>query len=110
MEEKTIVQSLAALAQPFRLRVFRALVVAGANGSTPSVLSEQLAIPATTLSFHLKELTYAGLVSQEREGRNIVYKAAFEQMTQLMGYLLENCCQGGASKSCLPMKSLRSKC
>jgi ArsR family transcriptional regulator, arsenate/arsenite/antimonite-responsive transcriptional repressor len=101
MEEKTVVQSLAALAQPFRLRVFRALVVAGSSGSTPSVLSEQLAIPSTTLSFHLKELTYAGLVSQEREGRNIVYKAAFEQMTQLVGYLLENCCQGS---SCSPVK------
>jgi ArsR family transcriptional regulator, arsenate/arsenite/antimonite-responsive transcriptional repressor len=110
MEEKTVVQSLAALAQPFRLRVFRALVIAGANGNTPSVLSEQLAIPATTLSFHLKELTYAGLVSQEREGRNIVYKAAFEQMTQLMSYLLENCCQGGASKACPPIKPLKSKC
>jgi ArsR family transcriptional regulator, arsenate/arsenite/antimonite-responsive transcriptional repressor len=110
MEEKTVVQSLAALAQPFRLRVFRALVVAGANGSTPSVLSEQLTIPATTLSFHLKELTYAGLVSQEREGRNIVYKAAFEQMTQLMGYLLENCCQGSDSKTCLPTKAKSPRC
>jgi ArsR family transcriptional regulator, arsenate/arsenite/antimonite-responsive transcriptional repressor len=106
MEEKTVVHSLAALAQPFRLRVFRALVVAGSEGSTPSVLSEQLAIPSTTLSFHLKELTYAGLVSQEREGRNIVYKAAFEQMTQLMGYLLENCCQGG---TCSPVKKTLRK-
>jgi ArsR family transcriptional regulator, arsenate/arsenite/antimonite-responsive transcriptional repressor len=57
MEERNVVQSLAALAQPFRLRVFRALVVAGSTGSTPSVLSEQLNIPSTTLSFHLKELT-----------------------------------------------------
>jgi ArsR family transcriptional regulator, arsenate/arsenite/antimonite-responsive transcriptional repressor len=99
MEEKNVVHALAALAQPFRLRVFRALVVAGRVGSTPSVLSEQLDIPSTTLSFHLKELTYAGLVSQEREGRNIVYKAAVEQMTQLMDYLLENCCQGTAFSS-----------
>jgi ArsR family transcriptional regulator, arsenate/arsenite/antimonite-responsive transcriptional repressor len=106
MEEKTVVQSLAALAQPFRLRVFRALVVAGSAGSTPSVLSDRLSIPSTTLSFHLKELTYAGLVSQEREGRNIVYKAAFEQMTQLMGYLLENCCQGSA---CSPVKKTPKK-
>jgi ArsR family transcriptional regulator, arsenate/arsenite/antimonite-responsive transcriptional repressor len=110
MEEKTVVQSLAALAQPFRLRVFRALVVAGTSGSTPSVLSEQLAIPSTTLSFHLKELTYSGLVSQEREGRNIVYKAAFEQMTQLMGYLLENCCQGSTSKTCQPTKKQSKGC
>jgi ArsR family transcriptional regulator, arsenate/arsenite/antimonite-responsive transcriptional repressor len=106
MEEKTVVQSLAALAQPFRLRVFRALVVAGNAGSTPSVLSDQLTIPSTTLSFHLKELTYAGLISQEREGRNIVYKAAFAQMTQLMAYLLENCCQGSA---CAPVKKTPKK-
>jgi ArsR family transcriptional regulator, arsenate/arsenite/antimonite-responsive transcriptional repressor len=106
MEEKTVVQSLSALAQPFRLRIFRALVVAGSAGSTPSVLSEQLTIPATTLSFHLKELTYAGLISQEREGRNIVYKAAFAQMTQLMGYLLENCCQGS---SCSTVKKSRTR-
>jgi ArsR family transcriptional regulator, arsenate/arsenite/antimonite-responsive transcriptional repressor len=107
MEEKNVVHALAALAQPFRLRVFRALVVAGDEGSTPSVLSEQLAIPSTTLSFHLKELTYAGLVSQEREGRNIVYKAAFEKMTQLMGYLLKNCCQGSP---CLTVKKISKRC
>jgi ArsR family transcriptional regulator, arsenate/arsenite/antimonite-responsive transcriptional repressor len=110
MEEKLVVQSLAALAQPFRLRVFRALVIAGTAGSTPSVLSEQLAIPATTLSFHLKELTHAGLISQEREGRNLVYKAAFEQMTQLMSYLLENCCQGSSNKGCPPTTTSTLKC
>jgi ArsR family transcriptional regulator, arsenate/arsenite/antimonite-responsive transcriptional repressor len=107
MEEKHIVHALAALAQPFRLRIFRALVVAGDDGSTPSVLAEQLTIPSTTLSFHLKELTYAGLVSQEREGRNIVYKAAFAQMTQLMDYLLENCCQGS---TCSAVKKVSKKC
>jgi len=94
MEEKDVIQSLAALAQPVRLRVFRALVVAGPEGLTPGALSEQLEVPATSLSFHLKELTHAQLVTQEREGRNLIYRASFEHMTGLLGYLTEHCCQG----------------
>ncbi|MNQ72738.1 Helix-turn-helix domain protein [compost metagenome] len=96
MEEKSVIQALAALAQPVRLQVFRALVVAGPGGLTPSVLAEQLAVPSTSLSFHLKELTHANLVSQERDGRNLIYRAVFEQMNALLGYLTENCCQGEA--------------
>ncbi|MNV00943.1 Arsenical resistance operon repressor [compost metagenome] len=96
MEEKSVIQALAALAQPVRLQVFRALVVAGQGGLTPSVLAEQLAVPSTSLSFHLKELTHANLVSQERDGRNLIYRAVFEQMNALLGYLTENCCQGEA--------------
>lgn len=94
MEENDVVASLAALAQPVRLRVFRALVVAGPAGLTPSVLSEQLRVAATTLSFHLKELTHAGLISQEREGRNLIYRAAFTHMNALLSYLTEHCCAG----------------
>lgn len=94
MEEKDVVQSLAALAQPVRLRVFRALVVAGPQGLTPGALSEQLDVPATSLSFHLKELTHAQLISQEREGRNLIYRAAFDHMSALLAYLTEHCCQG----------------
>lgn len=94
MEEKDVIQSLAALAQPVRLRVFRALVVAGPEGLTPGALSEQLEVPATSLSFHLKELTHAQLVTQEREGRNLIYRAAFAHMTNLLGYLTRHCCQG----------------
>jgi len=96
MEEKNVIQALAALAQPVRLQVFRALVVAGPAGLTPGVLSEQLGVPSTSLSFHLKELTHANLVSQERDGRNLIYRAVFEQMNALLGYLTENCCQGEA--------------
>ena len=96
MEENAAIQSLAALAQPVRLRVFRALVVAGPSGLTPSQLSEQLGVAATTLSFHLKELLHAGLVSQERDGRNLIYRAAFEHMNALLAYLTEHCCQGAA--------------
>ena len=94
MKEDDVVKALAALAQQSRLRVFRALVIAGAEGLTPGALSDALAVPATSLSFHLKELTNAGLASQERQGRNIVYRAAFDQMNGLLAYLTDNCCQG----------------
>jgi DNA-binding transcriptional ArsR family regulator len=94
MEEKDVVRSLAALAQPVRLQVFRALVVRGKTGLTPGTMSEALQIPPNTLSFHLKELTHAGLVTQERASRNIIYRAAFDRMNALLGYLTENCCQG----------------
>ncbi|WP_454905043.1 ArsR/SmtB family transcription factor [Variovorax gossypii] len=96
MEENTVVRSLMALAQSVRLRVFRALVVAGPEGMTPGALTEALAVPATSLSFHLKELTNAGLVSQERQGRHLIYRASFDQMNDLLAYLTENCCQGQA--------------
>ena len=107
MEEVTVVRSLAALAQASRLRVFRALVVAGREGLTPGALSETLALPATSLSFHLKELTNAGLASQERQGRHLVYRASFDQMNALLGYLTENCCQGEA---CAVDKPLACDC
>jgi ArsR family transcriptional regulator len=94
MEENDVVRSLAALAQPVRLQVFRALVVAGPEGLTPGALTEALGVPATGLSFHLKELMHSGLVSQERQGRNLIYRAAFDRMNALLGYLTENCCQG----------------
>ena len=95
MEESEVVQALAALAQPVRLQVFRALVVRGRTGLTPGAMAEGLNIPPNTLSFHLKELTHAGLVTQERASRNIIYRAAFDRMNGLLGYLTENCCQGG---------------
>ena len=96
MESTDAVRALAGLAQPMRLQVFRCLVVAGQEGLTPGALVEAICVPATSLSFHLKELTHAGLVSQERQGRNLIYRAAFDQMNALIGYLTENCCQGDA--------------
>ncbi len=96
MDESVVVKSLAALAQPIRLQVFRALVVCGESGLTPGAMAEGLGIPANTLSFHLKELTHAGLVTQERASRNIIYRAAFGHMNDLLGYLTQNCCQGEA--------------
>jgi ArsR family transcriptional regulator, arsenate/arsenite/antimonite-responsive transcriptional repressor len=96
MEQEAVVKSLAALAQPVRLQVFRALVVCGQDGLTPGAMSEGLGIPANTLSFHLKELAHAGLVTQERASRNIIYRAAFDHMNGLLSYLTENCCRGAS--------------
>ncbi len=96
MKEIDIVRALAALAQEVRLRVFRALVVAGSDGLTPGILADQLAVAPNTLSFHLKELVHAGLISQERQGRNLIYRASFTTMNELLSYLTENCCQGAA--------------
>ena len=96
MQEIQAVRSLSALAHEARLRVFRALVVAGPEGLTPSALAEQLGVSPNALSFHLKELSHAELVSQERQGRNVLYRAAFTAMNDLLAYLTENCCQGAA--------------
>ena len=94
LSEPDAVKALAALAQASRLQAFRALVVAGQSGLTPGAMAEQLAVPAATLSFHLKELMHAGLVSQERSGRNLIYRAAFDRMNGLLGYLTAHCCLG----------------
>jgi ArsR family transcriptional regulator, arsenate/arsenite/antimonite-responsive transcriptional repressor len=94
MEAQEVVKSLAALAQASRLQIFRALVVAGPEGMNPSGLGEALSTTPATLSFHLKELMNAGLVSQERAGRNLIYRANFEQMNGLLAYLTQNCCAG----------------
>jgi len=94
MEEKVAVASLAALAQGMRLRVFRALVGASPGGLTPGALSATLGVPGSTLSFHLKELMHAGLVTQEREGRHLFYRPSIGQMNELLAYLSAHCCQG----------------
>jgi len=94
MQETDVIRSLAALAQDVRLRAFRALVVAGPDGLTPTALCEQLDVAPNALSFHLKELTHAQLVTQERQGRHLIYRAAFERMNELLGYLTLNCCEG----------------
>jgi DNA-binding transcriptional ArsR family regulator len=107
MDEQDVVNSLAALAQPVRLKVFRALVVNGQAGLTPGTMAEALDIPANTLSFHLKELTHAGLVTQERSSRNIIYRAAYGHMNALLAYLTENCCQG---VECLEAAAASCKC
>ena len=107
MEETDVIQALAALAQEVRLRVFRALVVAGPAGLTPGVLSEQLGVPANTLSFHLKELSHAKLVTQQRDGRFLIYRAEYARMNELLGYLTAHCCQG---QGCAPVDAATPAC
>lgn len=99
MKEKDAVSALAALAQSARLRVFRALVGAAPEGLTPSALSATLDIPPSTLSFHLKELIHADLVTVERDGRSLIYRPAIRQMNDLLGYLTDHCCQGRSCAS-----------
>jgi len=69
-------------------------VVKGPDGLTPAVIAEQLGMPANTLSFHLKELMHADLITQERSGRNLIYRAQYDRMNAVLTYLSQNCCQG----------------
>ena len=94
METKQAVSSLAALAQETRLSVFRLLVEAGPEGLAAGEIGERLAVPAATLSFHLKELSHASLVTSRQEGRFVFYAVNFEHMAALMSFLTQNCCQG----------------
>lgn len=89
-----IVAALAALAQEHRLAVFRALVEAGPDGMAAGAIAAKLGIANSSLSFHLAQLRHAGLVSQRREGRSLIYAADYDAMNALVGYLMENCCGG----------------
>ncbi|MCU0928220.1 MAG: helix-turn-helix domain-containing protein [Burkholderiaceae bacterium] len=94
MDEQSAVAALAALAQPARLRIVRSLVGAGPAGLTPGALSATLGMPSSTLSFHLKELAHAGLVTPERDGRHLIYRPSIARMNDLLAYLVAHCCQG----------------
>jgi len=107
MEEKYVIKALAALAQPNRLQIFRSLVVKGYEGLTPALLAEELGMPANTLSFHLKELMNADLISQERSGRNLIYRAQYDRMSAVLAFLTQNCCQG---ESCLTESVTQCNC
>jgi ArsR family transcriptional regulator len=99
METKTARVALAGLAHDTRLAIFRLLVPAGPEGLPAGVLGERLGLAPATLSFHLKGLRHAGLVSQRRAGRTLYYTAEYTAINELVAYLTENCCQGTA---CLP--------
>ncbi|MDD1650580.1 MAG: metalloregulator ArsR/SmtB family transcription factor [Methylococcaceae bacterium] len=99
MESNDIVIALSALAQTSRLAVFRLLVQAGPTGLPAGKIADSLAIPSSSLSFHLKELSHAGLVSSRQEGRFVIYAANFGTMNTVIAYLTENCCGG---ESCAP--------
>jgi ArsR family transcriptional regulator len=105
--ESAVVEGLAALAQAQRLRAFRALVVAGSEGLTPSALAALLQIAPSALSFHLKALSHAGLVSAEASGRNLIYRAEFARMNDLLTCLTQDCCQG---QSCAVVPETSKNC
>ena len=94
MKTKEVITALAALAQEHRLAVFRLLVAMGPAGMAASKIAEQLGVAPSSLSFHLKELTHAGLIVPSPDGRFIIYAANFETMNTLIGFLTENCCGG----------------
>jgi ArsR family transcriptional regulator, arsenate/arsenite/antimonite-responsive transcriptional repressor len=107
MEEAHIIKALGALAQETRLRIFRLLVVAGPEGLTPGHMCEELGASPTALSFHLKELSHSGLIDVERDGRNLIYRAHFDRMNTLIGYLTEHCCAG---QPCVVAPSVCTDC
>ena len=94
MEISIAVTVLAALAQETRLSAFRTLVVAGEKGLPAGEIAERLGVPANTLSFHLKELSRAGIVNSRCDGRFVIYCADFAAMRGLIDYLSEECCEG----------------
>lgn len=96
-----IVAALTSLAQEHRLALFRRLVQAGPEGMAAGALAEALAVPNSSLSFHLAHLNRAGLIRQRREGRSLIYTADTDAMFALIGFLTENCC-GGADCSPVP--------
>ena len=94
MKINQAVRALAALAQESRLETFRLLVRAGTDGMPAGKIAEELDVAPATLSFHLKELSNAGLIQQRREGRSIIYSLYVEAMQSLLAFLVEDCCQG----------------
>ncbi|THC40821.1 helix-turn-helix transcriptional regulator [Massilia sp. Mn16-1_5] len=109
MDTKAALAALAALAQESRLAVFRLLVQAGPAGMAASRIAEHLDIAPSSLSFHLKELSHASLLSSKQDGRFVIYAANVEAMNGLVGFLTENCCGGvpceaAAPAACTPAK------
>lgn len=104
MDTKHALTALAALAQESRLAVFRLLIEAGPGGMAASKIGEALKVPASSLSFHLKELSHANLISARQDGRFVIYSAQFATMNDLIAFLTDNCCGGqaceGVATSC----------
>ena len=107
MESETVVRALGALAQEHRLALFRLLVQAGPEGLAAGAIAEALGVPASSLSFHLAQLTNAGLIAQRRDGRSLIYSADYGAMNALLGFLMENCCGGAMCAPAAPCASSR---
>jgi DNA-binding transcriptional ArsR family regulator len=100
MNEKAAIAALGALAQETRLELFRLLVATGPEGLPAGVIAERLGVLPSSLTFHLNQLHHAGLITQRRQSRQLIYSAAYGAMNELLAYLTENCC--GRGQSCAP--------
>ena len=104
MKPAQVVKALAALAQPTRLAVYRLLVARGPEGMAAGQVAEKLKVSPATLSFHLRTLSYAGLLDSRQDGRFVYYAANFAVMNGMVDYLTENCCGGNADQCRAPVK------
>jgi ArsR family transcriptional regulator, arsenate/arsenite/antimonite-responsive transcriptional repressor len=107
VEKEAALTALDALSQETRLDLFRLLVTVGPDGLSAGVIADRLRVLPASLTFHLKELQHAGLITQRRLGRQLIYSAEYGAMNDLLGYLTENCCGEGASTApvCNPAAS-----
>ncbi|WP_338242302.1 ArsR/SmtB family transcription factor [Aurantiacibacter hainanensis] len=104
MKQEDVIAALAALAHDHRLAVFRLLVQQGKEGLAAGAIATRLGVPNSSLSFHLTQLQQAGIVSQRREGRSLIYSADYAAMDALLGFLTENCCAGAGCEPDLQNK------
>jgi DNA-binding transcriptional ArsR family regulator len=109
MERQDVVTALSALAQETRLDIFRYLVQVGSNGAAAGRVADSLGLPSATLSFHLKTLQQAGLLTRRRQSRSIIYAANFSAMNDLLAYLTENCCAGQPALCRVPVCNLEAQ-
>ncbi len=109
MDERQALQAFAALSQDTRLRLLRQLVTAGPEGVAAGTLAGGVAAPPSTVSFHLKELEQAGLVASRRDGRSIIYSAAYPALSGLIAFLMKDCCQG-RPEVCTPAVAALTAC
>ncbi len=100
MDQERAIAALGALAQETRLALFRLLVTSGPTGMAAGVIAEQLGVAPSSLSFHLQQLVHAGLITQRRLSRQLIYSAEYGAMNELLAYLTENCC--GRGEACVP--------
>jgi len=100
MDEKRAIAALGGLAQETRLALFRLLVTCGPAGLPAGVIADRLGVQPSSLSFHLAQLVHAGLITQRRLSRQLIYSAEYSTMNELLAYLTENCC--GREGSCVP--------
>jgi DNA-binding transcriptional ArsR family regulator len=107
MDQKHAIAALGALAQETRLALFRLLVTCGPEGLSAGIIAERLGVAPSSLSFHLQQLVHAGLITQRRLSRQLIYSAEYGTMNELLAYLTENCCAGAAvcAPACNPASS-----